>query len=394
MEKQTHLLILPMYYPERDSSPHRGYMFYEQAMQLVQASCKVGLVFAEQRPLRNFTWHRFREESHFQLTQENNGSFTTLRMHAWNTKLSTQLGGFIWCLLTLIAVSSYIRRHGKPDIIHAHFGMWAGYAAWLIKKIYHIKYVITEHASSINTGNVSASQAKVLKRAYKNAARVICVGTRLANNIQPYIDTTDKIIVIPNFVDTSTFHLSKHVTQKEKQFVFISVGNLSKRKGFDDLIQAFHHSFVNQPHVSLLLVGDGEERESLAELIRTLHLEQQITLTGSLSREQLANRLATADAFVLASYGETFGIVFIEAMATGLPAIGTICGGPEDIITPETGLLLHPGEIHVLAQKMQELYTHYESFDKEAIRRYVVGRFDFELASHHLKEIYLKALNG
>ena len=51
-----HILILPMYYPEKDSSPHRGYMFFEQAMQLVKSGCKTGLAFTEQRPLKNFTW--------------------------------------------------------------------------------------------------------------------------------------------------------------------------------------------------------------------------------------------------------------------------------------------------------------------------------------------------
>ena len=79
-----HILILPMYYPEKDSSPHRGYMFFEQAMQLVKSGCKTGLAFTEQRPLKNFTWKRFRKESHFQISAEDNGSFVTMRMHAWN----------------------------------------------------------------------------------------------------------------------------------------------------------------------------------------------------------------------------------------------------------------------------------------------------------------------
>ena len=87
-----HILILPMYYPEKDSSPHRGYMFFEQAMQLAKSGCRTGLAFTEQRPLKNFTWKRFRKESHFQISAEDNGSFVTMRMHAWNPKLSTRAG--------------------------------------------------------------------------------------------------------------------------------------------------------------------------------------------------------------------------------------------------------------------------------------------------------------
>ena len=94
------------------------------------------------------------------------------------------------------------------------------------------------------------------------------------------------------------------------------------------------------PHVSLIIAGDGEEMQSLKEQIQSLHLQEQVKLTGRLSREELSGLLGTCDAFVLASFAETFGIVFIEAMATGLPAIGTVCGGPEDIITPESGFLI------------------------------------------------------
>lgn len=125
-----------MYYPEKDSSPHRGYMFFEQAMQLAKSGCKVGLAFTEQRPLKNFTWKRFRKESHFQISAEDNGSFVTMRMHAWNPKLSTRAGGIIWSLLTVLLVRKYIRTYGRPDLIHAHFGTWAGYAAdWFINGI-------------------------------------------------------------------------------------------------------------------------------------------------------------------------------------------------------------------------------------------------------------------
>lgn len=387
-----HILILPMYYPEKDSSPHRGYMFFEQAMQLAESGCKVGLAFTEQRPLKNFTWKRFRQESHFQATTENNGTFTTMRLHAWNPKLSTRIGGIIWSLLTVLLVRQYIRQQGKPDLIHAHFGLWAGYSARLIYRWYHIPYVITEHASSINGNHTSPSQKKILQRAYRSARKVICVGTMLQHNLSEYVDDNRKVTVIPNFVDTRTFRFSPHRTEKEKRFTFVSVGNLSKRKGFHDLLTAFHRQFGDKPHVSLVIAGDGEERQALTQQVESLHLQSQVTLTGQLSRDQLADRLATCDAFVLPSYAETFGIVFIEAMSAGLPAVGTVCGGPEDIITPESGFLVQPGDVDALAVKMKALYETYEQFDKEKIRQSIVSRFDFQLAGEKLIQVYTKAL--
>lgn len=145
------------------------------------------------------------------------------------------------------------------------------------------------------------------------------------------------------------------------------------------------------PHVSLLIAGDGEEMQSLKEQIQSLHLEEQVKLTGRLSREELSGLLATCDAFVLASFAETFGIVFIEA-GNRLAAIGTICGGPEDIITPESGFLIRPGNVDALAAKMKTLYDTYESFDKEKIRQSIVSRFDFQLAGQKLRQVYSEAL--
>ena len=83
---------------------------------------------------------------------------------------------------------------------------------------------------------------------------------------------------------------------------------------------------------------------------------------------------------------------FIEAMATGMPAVGTVCGGPEDIITPESGYLVEPGDVADLADKMRMLYDNYEQFDKKQIRQSIAARFDFRLAGDKLKEIYLQAL--
>lgn len=226
-----HILILPMYYPEKDSSPHRGYMFFEQAMQLAKSGCKVGLAFTEQRPLKNFTWKRFRKESHFQISAEDNGSFVTMRLHAWNPKLSTRAGGIIWSLLTVLLVRKYIRTYGRPDLIHAHFGTWAGYAARLVYKWYKVPYVITEHASSINGNQTTPSQAVILKKAYSEARKIICVGTKLKRSLCAYVSDPDKVTVIPNFVDTNTFAFSPHRTEKKKHFTFISIGNLNKRKG-------------------------------------------------------------------------------------------------------------------------------------------------------------------
>lgn len=379
-----------MYYPEPGAPPHRGYMFYEQAMQLAAAGCRVGLAYVEQRLCKELSLCTLRE-NHFQLTQEDNGAFMTLRMHAWNPKLSTSLGGKIWARLALRVAGQYVRRFGKPDIIHAHFGMWAGYAARLAYRRYGIPYVVTEHASSINDGKVTPAQAETLRWAYAEARRVICVGSRLKQKIIPYLRTPQQAAVVPNFVDMDTFRLAERKKNKGN-FTFVSVGNLSKRKGFDELIEAFARAFARRPDVALAIGGGGEEAAPLLTQIHHLGMDGRIRLTGRLSREEVASLLAESDAFVLASHAETFGIVFIEALATGMPAIGTACGGPEDIITPECGILVQPGDTEGLERALRDMYEHCGRYDPAAIRRSVETRFDFRKAGSRLLEVYDQCL--
>ena len=81
-------------------------------------------------------------------------------------------------------------------------------------------------------------------------------------------------------------------------------------------------------------------------------------------------------------------------MATGLPAIGTECGGPENIITPESGFLIQPGDVEALAGKMKALYDTYEQFDKKKIRQSIVNRFDFQLAGQKLLQVYSEAVKS
>ena len=91
----------------------------------------------------------------------------------------------------VLLVRKYIRTYGRPDLIHAHFGTWAGYAARLVYKWYRIPYVITEHASSINGNQTTPSQAVILKKAYSEARKIICVGTKLKRSLCAYVSDPD-----------------------------------------------------------------------------------------------------------------------------------------------------------------------------------------------------------
>ena len=108
----------------------------------------------------------------------------------------------------------------------------------------------------------------------------------------------------------------------------------------DLTIEAFIDAFKGSDKVFLTIFGEGPERQKLEELVRINKMEKQIKLMGMQSRKVIADYLKECDCFVLASQTETFGVVYIEAMASGLPVIATKCGGPESFVNEENGVLI------------------------------------------------------
>ena len=98
-----------------------------------------------------------------------------------------------------------------------------------------------------------------------------------------------------------------------------------------------------------------------------------------------------ANCFVLPSYAENFGVVLIEALATGLPVISTRCGGPEDIISGSVGILLEPGDERGLADALLAMRERPAPCDK-AVREYAVGRYGYSAVGPQLRDFYCRLL--
>jgi len=165
-----------------------------------------------------------------------------------------------------------------------------------------------------------------------------------------------KVRIVPNGVDTARFtpHLSgKEVREKhglEGKVVALFVGALTQwhaYKGVDDLIAAFKVASAQNPDLRLLVVGRGSLLPSFLKLVSALSLEGKVIFAGEVSDELLPRYYAACDFAVLPSRdrSEGFGLVLLEAMASGKPVIGSTVGGITDVIRHgETGILVEPNE--------------------------------------------------
>jgi len=108
----------------------------------------------------------------------------------------------------------------------------------------------------------------------------------------------------------------------------------------------------DHPASKLVIVGAGKERRRLCDLAG-----EGVEFTGALSRSETRRQMWSANALVLPSEFETFGVVLIEALATGIPVIATRCGGPEEIVTPAEGVLINRGDETELTRAMISIRT-------------------------------------
>jgi glycosyltransferase involved in cell wall biosynthesis len=128
--------------------------------------------------------------------------------------------------------------------------------------------------------------------------------------------------------------------------VILSVGrwsSLERYKGADELIRAFAKIRMNFHDLSLVFVGGGDDLPRLKQLVSEAGIAGSTYFLEGLSTEELAACYANAEIFALPSWGEGFGIVFLEAMAFGLPVIGVAAGGAIDILQDESNSLVVPG---------------------------------------------------
>lgn len=377
-----HVLVLPSWYSTPDL-PWSGSFFEDQAVALARAGAHVGVAFVEGRSLRSLSPSNLRE-SHFQIASSKDRGVTTLRMKGWNTLGQAVAGAKVWCALSERLVAAYVDRFGVPDVLHAHTALWAGRVAVRMGRRLSRPAVVTEHSSLVMRGLLGAKELREAARVYREADAILAVSETLLSAVGS-IAGTRVGRVVPNAIDFEFFTLPP-VPRRREPFTFLCVCSLVSGKQVDRLIRAFGHVSRIRPGVRLVVVGAGVEADNLRRLAQESGVGSHVEFTGGLPREAVRARMWTADALVLPSTSETFGVVLVEALATGMPVISTRCGGPEGIVEADLGLLVERDNDNELAEAMVTMIGR--SYPEGLLRDRAMSRFSFERVAQQLLEVY------
>ena len=386
-----HVLVVPSWYPTTEA-PLLGIYFAEQARCLARNGVQVGVVYPEQQSLRRASWDALREK-HFQTEWTDEQGVPTLRRYGWNVWWRFPPGLRCRVRSAVRLAHRYVDRHGVPDLIHAQSGRWAGAAAARISRSFSVPFALTEHFTGFQRDSIFPWRWSVIEEGYRHTSGIAAVSTALKHTLATNdLAPASRIDLHPNLAPTSFFSLPPTLRPIPPPLHFVTVARLVPQKNVGGLLRAFATATEHASDATLTVVGDGPERAPLEQYARKLGIADRVSFRGQLNREGVRDALWNAHALVLPSHHETFGVVLLEAMATGLPVVATASGGPEDIVTPTTGRLVPPDDTEALADALLQMIASWPSYDASAIRQYTLDHYGPEPFVRRTRLLYSRAL--
>lgn len=375
------ILIVANGYPT-SSDPQFGCFERDQALALNKAGHQVCIIYIDRR------WHKQSRKRGFTHIKENGLEVFGLFLFPSHglRKVAHRLDCFLCSRLLNMVYRKAVAHWGEPDVIYAQFLYNIAFASYL-KKRYKIPLVGIEHWSVLNQPELPDDVRYMGEIAYNSADCLIAVSESLRTIIRKQFGKDPVVIynmVGEEFCNTATLPRKTNTNQ----FKFVSTGSLIHRKGFDVLISAFAKSGLWKEGCVLNIIGDGPVHQALQQQIEKLGLKENVRLLGRKDKNEIIEILAESDAFVLSSRAETFSVVCIEAMSCGLPVIATACGGPEEFIKKDNGILIQPDNVDELASAMRSIFENIDNYNREAIRTDCLSKFAPQKITSRLIQIF------
>ena len=261
--------------------------------------------------------------------------------------------------------------HEKIDILHVHYAIPHASAAIQAKHILEtygmkIPIVTTLHGTDITLLGKDKSFKPVIEYAINKSDAVTSVSLDLKKETLNHFKITKQIDVIPNFIDSNLYNKdgdkvlrSKFANTDEK--ILIHVSNFRKVKRVTDVVKIFEIVQKEIPS-KLIMIGDGPERIQAEQLCRKLNISDRVKFMGKL--KSVEEFMSISDLFLLPSETESFGLVALEAMASGVSVISSNSGGLSEVnIDGITGYLSEVGDVKQMSENAITLLSNEKMLD-------------------------------
>lgn len=268
----------------------------------------------------------------------------------------------------------WIGAFGKPDLVIAHNVQIGGQVALEIKRRTGTPFLVVEHSGPFSATLKTPAAQGVFKEVTQEAGCLVAVSERQRNDILAF-DPGCGVEVLANPLRQPEEEEGNR--SKENGIRLLSVGMLSADKGYDLLIDAvarFRTSFPEIP-LQVHIAGGGNDLESLVSLARERNVQDVVTFTGMLSRDEVEAEYRWCNLYVQSSRVESFCIAAADALMRGIPSIITRCGGPEMFAAPAGARMIPAGDSPALADAIGDFASGAWTFDAEGARDYMESRY-------------------
>lgn len=298
--------------------------------------------------------------------------------------------------IALASKMANVIKDEKLDVLHVHYAIPHAVCAVLAREMSGEDFAIvtTLHGTDISVLGEDSTLTQAIKYGIDRSDAVTTVSNSLREETYEKIDTHAPIETIYNFVDGDVFKpldsgdLKEQFGIKPHERVVIHVSNFRKLKNLPDIIDSFMKIRAEIP-AKLLLVGDGPEKQRIMELVKQSPYKKDVLFLGK--QENIAELFAISDLKLLLSEKESFGLVLLEAMACGVPGIGTNRGGiPEVIEHGVDGFIVELGDTDAVARYGLELLQDEEKLTRFrlAAMRAVKEKFHSDKVIGQYEELY------
>jgi len=290
----------------------------------------------------------------------------------------------MYARMTLGALRLY--RSFRPEVVHCGHIFPEAPVAWVLKRLFGTPYMVYIHGEEAAIQRHYKWKRRLMPRFYNAAEAVIASSRNSVELLEDLGVCKDRIHVIPLGVDPRRF--SPRPRTEDGELRLLSVGRLQPRKGHAHVLQAVARLRERFPRLRYWIAGTGGEEASLRRLSTELGLDDIVRFLGYVPDEELPDLYRSCDLFIMANRRlsnddmEGFGIVFLEAAASGLPVVGGITGGvPDAVHDGVNGFLVDTEDIGAIADAVARL------LDDPSLRRRM-SREGRKWAEDHSWDLY------
>lgn len=317
------------------------------------------------------------------------------------TRVYSRGGGKVGALLFVIGSLWYLIGRGRADIYHSHDTGASGWLAIIASHLLRGQSIVKLRSGKLRYKSLVSTRMGRLRFSalLRLASRVVVVNSEMETAVQTLGIPPMRVVRILNGVDTDFYsppspeerrEARQRISPGKSDFIFLFVGRLQQIKGLDVLLGAWS---LLPNHIrssaTLLLVGDGNEHQNLADLVCSLRMKESVHIVGE--RRNVRDYYWASDVFILPSRTEGLSNAMIEAMSCGLPVVASRVGGSLDLIEEaKHGYLFDSENCEDLAEKICSIINVRLSWHEMGAmaRDKVIRCSDLELAATRFKELY------